>query len=357
MKFIYIISNFLIAMSLHGQVNFTHTTPMHEILVSLDSTISSGKYEQVTSVLIAHKGEVLYEKYYNGTDENTLHNTRSATKTMATILTGIAIDQGYIQSEKDNILKYLSRKLPVENPDPRKENITIEDLLTMSSMLECNDWNNHSRGHEERMYVIEDWTSFYLDLPIRSYPFEPKPEDQPYGRSFSYCSAGAAALADIVQSAVGVPLQEYAQNNLFQPLGIVDYKLDYNPAGILNTAGGSNYKSRDFLKMAQLLLNGGKWNGNQILSSDWIEKATTPRANIMDDIDYGYLLWLRDYGDDHKTRTYAMAGNGGQRVLIAPDIETTVVITTTNYGNRNAQNYSDEMLNKYIIPSVMSGYK
>jgi len=323
-------------------------------LAKMDSVVSSGKFERITSILIARNGKILFEKYYNGADKNSLHNTRSATKTIATFLTGIAIDKGYINSEKDKIFSYLGHKLPVQNPNKRKEKITIEDLLTMSSMLECNDNNRFSRGNEERMYIIEDWTSFFIDLPIRSYPFGPKPKELPYGRAFSYCSAGAATMAEIIQSAVGIGIDQFAKQHLFEPLGIEEYKLDYNPEGILNTAGGSQYSSKDFLKLIQMCLNEGKWNGQQIISKTWLLKATTPKARVNDDLDYGYFFWLKSFGKEKKFKSFYMAGNGGQKILAMPELNLTVVITTTNYGNRNAHNYTDEILNEYIVPAIVN---
>lgn len=337
-----------------AQLNFSkvNTNP-NQHLLKMDSTIIAGKYEQIKSVLIAKNGEVIFEKYYNGADKNSMHNTRSAMKTIATLLTGIAIKKGFVQSEKDKIFKYLKHKTPVQNPDKRKENITLEDLLTMSSILECNDDNIFSRGNEERMYTIEDWTSFFIDLPIRSYPFEPKPEDQPYGRSFSYCTAGAAAMAVILESAVGMKLDQFAKQHLFQPLGIENYKLHYNPEGTLNTAGGSEYRSREFLKLIQMCLNNGKWKGQQIIEASWLEKATTPKVTVRKDTDYGYLFWLKSYGKEKLYKSYYMSGNGGQKILALPELGVTVVITTTNYNKRNAHNYTDEIINEFIVPAMV----
>ncbi len=272
---------------------------------------------------------------------------------MATLLTGIAIDKGFVDSEKDKIFKYLKYTLPVKNPDKRKENITIEDLLTMTSILECDDSNWHSRGHEERMYFIEDWTQFLVNLPVRSYPFGSKPVDSPYGRVFAYASAKSAAIAEILQNAIKSDLVTFTKKNLFEPLEIEDYTLSYTPKGILNTAGGSEYKSRDFLKLIQLCLNKGKWNDEQIISSSWIEKATSPKVNAYDDVDYGYFLWLKSFGKEKKYKSYYMSGNGGNKVLACPELTLTVVITATNYNNRNAHDYTDEIMNEYIIPSMI----
>lgn len=340
-----------------AQIDFTLKEKSDsKLFTKMDSLILDGKYEDITSVLVVKNSKLIFEKYYQGNDSTSLHNTRSATKSLATILAGIAIDKGYIHSEKDKIYKYLSSNLPVKNPDPRKDSITIEDLLTMSSVLECDDWNNYSRGHEERMYFIEDWTQFLLDLPVRSYPFNGPPSDRPYGRAFAYASAKAAAVGDIIERAVDQKLDEFAKTYLFDPLEISEYKLDYNPLGVLNTAGGSRYRSRDFAKMIQLLLNNGKWNGQQIISANWIEKATTAKAHAYDIYDYGYFLWLRSFGNENQYKAFYMNGNGGNHIMAIPSLDLCIVITATNYNRRNAHDYSYELTSKYIIPATTKSY-
>lgn len=346
---------FFISTAASAQLDFSpsnHST--HPLLQEMDGEIRAGKYEEITSVLVAQDGRVIWESYYGEADENSLHNTRSATKTIATLLTGIAIDKGFIRSEKDPILKYLQHKLPVQHPDPRKDKMSIEDLLTMSSLMECNDNDQFSRGNENRMYLIEDWTQFFLDLPIRAFPFDPPPSEQPYGRSFSYCSAGSATLAEVVQSAVGMPAAQFARQHLLEPLGIKDYKFHYTPMHILNTAGGSEYRSRDFLKLIQMCLNGGKWKGKQIVSEKWIAKATSPKAEAFGGMEYGYLFWLKKFGPKGSAPGYAMAGNGGNKVLAIPGLNLTAVLTSTNYNKRKAHGYTDELMEKYIVPAVSS---
>ncbi len=147
-------------------------------------------------------------------------------------------------------------------------------------------------------------------------------------------------------------LDKFAKKHLFDPLEIKDYTLHYSPQNILNTAGGSEYKSRDLLKFIQLCINKGQWNGKQIISSSWIEKATTPKVNARTDADYGYLLWLKSFGKDKKYKSYYMSGNGGNKVLACPELDLTVVITATNYNNRNGHTYTDEMMNTFIIPAI-----
>ena len=346
---------FLICAASFGQINFSEANAVQSnFLTEMDAKISKGDYERITSVLVAKDGKLLFEKYYNNNNRDSKHNVRSGTKTIATLLTGLAIDNGYIASEQDKIFTYLQHKMPVKNPDQRKDNITIEDLLTMSCMLETDDGNYHSRGHEERMYFIEDWTQFLVDLPIRAYPFNPPPAEQPYGRFFHYSSAQAAAVAEIVESAIGSPADAFIKEKLFKPMNITNYKLHYTPSKIINTAGGSEYKSRDFLKLIQLFLQKGAWNGNQLISADFMTKATTAKASAREGVDYGYFLWINPFGKDKKYDAYYMSGNGGNKMVAIPELNATVVITTTNYNNRNAHGYTDELMNQYIVP-LLSG--
>ena len=339
--------------NLYGQLDFAEQHRMtHPLLEQLETKIQAGDFEQIKSVLIARDGKLIYEKYFNGAQVDTRHNSRSATKTMATLLTGIAIKKGFLESEKESIFNHLKPRHPIQNADTRKEGISIEDLLTMSSIAECDDNNSFSRGNEERMYIIEDWLQFYLDLPVFSFPFEPKPEEQSYGRAWHYCSAGAAALAEVVQGAIGSPLDEFARVQLLAPLGIEEYKLHYTPTGTLNTAGGSEYRSRDLLKFIQLFLQRGKWDGKEIMTGSWVEKATTPKASPWPGMEYGYLLWLKAYGKQKKYDSFAMSGNGGQKMVGIPELNMSIAITTTNYGNRNAHRYVDEIIGGYIVPAM-----
>src|SRR5438105_1714810 len=129
-------------------------------LTEMSRAIRSGEFRKVASVLIARHGRLVFEDYFGGADGSTLHNTRSATKTIAGMLVGIAIERRSLSGVAAPVLPFFPDKQPVLNPDPRKAKITVEDLLTMSSCLECDDQNSFSRGNEERMYLIEDWVQF-----------------------------------------------------------------------------------------------------------------------------------------------------------------------------------------------------
>jgi len=323
------------------------------LLDSLDAAIRNKKFENLNSVLIARHGKLVYEKYYNGFSDSSLHDTRSSTKTLISILIGMAIDQKLIASEKAPAFAFYKER-SYAHKDPRKEKITIEDLLSMSSPLECDDDNQFSAGNEERMYLTEDYIQFLMDLPIRGIaPFATKPEDQPYGRSFNYCTAGTVYLGAILTKASHTTVEKFAEKNLFGPLGIHHYKWQYIPGGMVMTGGGMRLHSRDYLKLAQLYLNRGSYNGKQLVSADWVLKSVTPKANARDNVDYGYLWWLQEFGRPGKEhKAFYMSGNGGSKIAAFPDLDLVVVLTSARYGNYRGHLQTEKALSEYIVPSV-----
>ena len=323
-------------------------------LQDLENSVRAGEFKKIGSVLIARHGKLVYEAYFDG-DANALRDTRSATKSITDALIGIAISEKKLSGVDARVLKLLpehARKL--QNPDPRKERISIEDLLTMSSALECDDWNDASRGNEERMYVLEDWAQFILDLPIRGrMHVGEKIDPPPYGRYFSYCTGGVFILSEVLQKTTGLRTDRYAQEKLFGPLGISDAQWVYSPMNIPQTGGGLRLTSRDLLKMAQLYLNGGSWQGKRIVDEAWVRTSTQPHTRIDEDTEYGYLWWLKAFKSGGKSYpAFFMSGNGGNKVAVFPALDLAVVITSTNYSTHGMHEQTEKLLTDYILPAV-----
>jgi CubicO group peptidase (beta-lactamase class C family) len=331
-------------------------------LYAMEAAIKAGEFKKVGSVLIARHGKLVYEGYFEG-DASTLRDTRSATKSITSILIGLAIQESKLSGVDAKILDLLpEHRRKLQNPDPRKDKITVEDFLTMSSPLECDDWNDASRGNEERMYLIEDWAQFILDLPIAGHMRVGEKSDPPkYGRHFSYCTGGAFTLSEVIRKTTGVRTDHYAQQKLFAPLGIKPENVSwvYSPLGIPQTGGGLRLTSPDLVKIAQLYLNGGKWpdksaNVQQLINQAWVEASTSPHAEINDHQEYGYLWWLQSFkaADGKSYRAFFMTGNGGNKVLAFPDLDMAVAITSTNYNTRGMHEQTDKLLADYILASV-----
>lgn len=312
------------------------------VLRRLERAIEAGEYGRVTSVLMAVGGALAYERYFDDGGRDALRNTRSATKTVAGILVGIAAERGLIDGAGEPVAPWFDERRPFENADARKDSITVEDFMTMSSVLECSDDNQFSRGHEERMYLVEDWFGFTLDLPIRGFPaWVAQPEDSPYGRAWSYCTAGVTTLGGVLERAAGRPLDDWAADVLFRPLGIETVAWQYTPTGTAMTGGGLALRSRDLLKLVQVYLDGGSWAGRGIVRETWVEQSLRPRARVRDGVDYGYLWWLPTLADHP---AFMMTGNGGQKVVGFPDLGIAVAVTTTNYGRAEAHQWTDAVV-------------
>jgi CubicO group peptidase (beta-lactamase class C family) len=321
-------------------------------LAAVGKAIRSGQFTKITSVLVARDGKLVYEAYFDG-DGETLRDTRSATKTITGMLVGIAVGDGRLAVDTPVMSLFPGRF--VANPDPRKDRITIEDFLTMSSILECNDWNDFSRGNEERMYPVEDWVRFALDLPVRGFLRGSEPATQPYGRSFSYCTAGAVVLGDVLRIVTGLPADEFADRRLFGPLGIRSVRWVYSPLGLPMTGGGLRLRSRDLLRLAQLYLDDGRFEEGRLVPSSWVDASMRPHVRIDDRTEYGYFWWLRTFESrGRKLPAAYMSGNGGNKVVVVPGLRLAVVITSTNYNARGMHEQTDRLLSDFVLDALLT---
>ncbi len=335
----------------------TQATALDQLnLHELTEQIKQNEFKQMTSVLVSHQQELKYEHYFNAGGPTVKNDMRSASKSITSLAVGLAIEAKLIKNVQQPVLPYFADKMPIANPDPRKTAMTIEDLLTMSSLLECDDWNSASRGQEEKMYIIEDWTGFILGLPIKGTPpWKLTPEKSKYGRAFSYCTGGVQVLADVVERVTKQSMADYLQTHLFNPLGIQPPQFSQAPLGVTNGGGGMRMTARDWLKIGHMMLNKGQYKQQQIIQAEWIADSFKRRAVIDAErkTEYGYLWWINEFTVNQKTITaYAAAGNGGNYLFMLPSLDAAVVITSTAYNTNYMHQQSQRILTDHVIPAL-----
>jgi CubicO group peptidase (beta-lactamase class C family) len=320
----------------------------------LESKLADGSFKGITSVVVVRDDKLVYEGYFNGSDADRLNDIRSASKSLTAWLVGAAIDRRLIPDVQAKVYGYFPDKQPWQHPDPRKQAMTLEDLLTMSSLWECDDDNPFSSGNEERMYVTEDWLQFALDLPIKGFaPWMTKPADSPHGRSFSYCTVGSFVAGAIVERVTRKPLSAFAAEILEKPLGITTSHWNVSPLGVGMGGGGTRYRSRDLAKLGELALDEGRWKGQQLVSAAWVHQMLSVHAQARDDADYGYLWWCFRFKANGKEQpVWAMSGNGGNYVFVMPSQRLVAVVTSTAYNQRYAHPQSQEIFRDYVLKAL-----
>lgn len=314
---------------------------------ALNSEIASYNLKEITSIVVIHEGKLLLEEYFNGADRNTLHDPRSAGKSFASAMMGIAIDEGYIKNENQTLDQFYNLK-SFQNYSIKKGQIKLKDLLTMSSAFEGSDADSNSRGNEENMYPTENWVSFTLDLPM-----DPAKTN---GGKWDYFTAGTILLGDIIDKKVPGGLEKYTDEKLFRPLEITKYQWQYTPQNVANTAGSLQMRSLDYAKFAQLYKNNGVWNGRQILSKEWIHKTLSHQIQVPGRKNefYSYLFWNKSYEYKGKNyESYYCSGNGGNEFLIFQDLPIVIIITSKAYNKPYGHPQSERIVKDFILPAIL----
>ena len=315
---------------------------------AMSAAIEDRDYRRIEAVLVERGGELVYERYFRRSDAESRIDARSVGKSITAIAVGMAIDDGALEGVDQPVLEFFDDRVPILHDGAEKRAIRIEDLLTMSSSLDCNDWRD-SPGNEERMYRTKDWTRFALDIPV-----DPDFVRDAGGRGrYSYCTAGAFLLGRIVERATGRPFDAYVEDRLFEPLGITEPEWRYAPNGEVQTGGQLSLRARDFAAIGRLMLDRGLHDGEQIVSLDWLREMFTPRRQATPTDAYGYLWWMRHFrsaGTPYDA--IYMSGNGGNKVVLLPALDAVVVILSTNYNRRNMHEQTTELVEKYILPGL-----
>lgn len=315
---------------------------IHELKQKIEDEV----YKEINGIIVIKNGKLLVEAYFNGAHRELPHNPRSVGKTFASAMMGIAIRDGFLTSVDQTLDQFYELEL-YANFDPKKRQVSLKHLLTMSSGFDGFDFDPASIGNEENMYPQDDWVKWALDLPIRT-------EDNP-GDNWFYFTAGAVILGDILHQVLPGGLEAYADKTLFKPMGITNYRWQYTPQGVANTAGGIQLTPLDFAKFGYLYKNIGRWGETQILPTSWVVDSFTPYLQTVNPGDrYGYLWWTRSYEiDDIPYETYYCSGNGGNKIYVFTELDVVVVVTASAYGRRYMHSQVDEIMQHYLLPTIL----
>lgn len=322
-------------------------------LGNLVSAVSAGEFPRTHSILVARSGKLVVEEYFHGYDRDTMHDMRSASKSVTSTLVGLAVDRGMIDGADAKVLPMFPEYDSFRSWHPWKAEIRVRDLLTMSSGLDANDSDRNSvaaEGAYQSQTAQPDWTKLALDAPMISEP----------GSRLVYGSANPLILGGILDNVVGEPAQWFAESFLFRPLGIDTYRIYLDPTGVPYMGGGIYLRPRDMLKYAQMHLDGGRWHEQQIVSESWIAQ-TFARYGRLEPLDrngnfYGYLWWHEEYevGDDPIASIEAR-GNGGQYIFVVPELEIVAVITSGNYrGGLSMTRQPQTIFEQHILPAFVN---
>lgn len=263
----------------------------------------------IHSLLIVRNGYVVLDAYFYPYDEKDLHDIASVTKSLTSALVGMAIDQGKIKAVNQPLLQIFPS---AANREPRKERLTVEHLLSMTSGLDCKFEPGELTLRQMR--ESRNWTQFMLDLPMTAEP----------GSEFVYCSGGMHLLSAIISRTTGKNELEFARQTLFNPLGITEVLWPSDPQGVSHGWGDLCMHPRDMAKLGLLWLNHGVWEGKPIVPASWVDESTRVHAKTSFDSDYGYGWWVKTHDMPF---AYEAVGRGGQRVNVVPSKNLVVVIT------------------------------
>ena len=298
----------------------------------------------ISAVLVTRHGQPVVEHYWNGYDKDSLHDLRSATKSITSLLVGIAIDRHALGGVGDSVTSWLAADYP--GAPVLSRGLVLEDLLTMRSGLACNDWDGGSPGNEEQMYKRQDWVAFWANLPQATTP----------GTVASYCTGNPVALGHVLANATHQPVPAFAQANLLGPLGITTALWNtYDGGAQTDTGGHMRMRPRDMIKIGQLALHRGQWNGVQLVSTAWMDASTRLHTQFDADPDdgYGYLWWQGSVAWKGQSLDMFYAnGAGGQFIFVLPQLDLVAVFTGENYDNDYARDVPFAILQDYIAYAV-----
>lgn len=288
------------------------------------------------SLLVVRHGYLVYENYFGNTErENQTNNIYSCTKSVTSSLIGIAVSQGYL--DIDDYLVDIFPNMTIDNLDTRKQAITIEHLLTMTSGLPWDEWSypyGNPLNDWDRMTGSPNWVEFVINRPMDYAP----------GEQWVYNTGGSHLLSAVLTQTTNLSALSFAETHLFGPLGIIDYSWNDDPQGYHNGGSALRLRARDMAKFGFLYLHNGTWDEDEILPASWIMASSAHHATVDSQTQYGYQWWIHPHID-----TYAAHGYQNQHIFVFPHLDMIVVFTA-----RSTHLDVFLFLEDYIIPAAIS---
>lgn len=321
----------------------------------LDAGVRDGSFENLHAALVARHGKLVLERYYEGRDEHwgralgvvrfdasRRHDLRSVSKSIVGLLYGIALSDGKVSALDARLLEQFPDYADLAE-DSMRRRMTVADALTMQLGTEWDESVSYAdpRNCEHAMELAEDRYRFVLDRPMVAEP----------GTQWVYNGGATAVLARLIETATGSDLLDYANDRLFAPLGIAGAEWVKGMDGAYAAASGLRMRPRDLAKIGQLVVNRGRWHGQQVVPADWLEASFHPRARIDDGLDYGYHWWLGPLKGGRE-RWVAGFGNGGQRLFCAASYDLVLVVMAGNYNDPNAWQLPVAIITQVVMPAL-----
>jgi CubicO group peptidase (beta-lactamase class C family) len=339
-----------------------------ERLARLTESLRAWPELGVHAILIERDGRLIYEEYFDGFDERwgqplgrvsmtseTKHDLRSVTKSVVSALTGIAIGTGAIKSLDQPVVEWFPEYPELNTPNRRR--VTLGHVLAMTSGLAWNEEVPYNDPRNDEIRMTRDSQPLRYAL-ARPFAFDP-------GAEFTYNGGLTQVMSAVIERATKTSLEDYARAQLFEPLGITDVDWVGDLAGMPAAASGLRLRPRDLAKFGSLYLHGGRWNGRQVITADWIERSTRrhfrfrPRtgADAGGQFGYAYFWWYSCYPTAHgliETRT--AVGNGQQRIFVLPGLDMVVTILAGRYNDfTTGSSLGTRILRQHVIPAVRAG--
>jgi len=332
------------------------------LIQTLLDRLADNSYKNITSVVVVKDGKLVVEEYFPREeivgDKRSRELKRvapqqlySATKSVTSILIGIAIDRGLIRGVDEKVSAFFPKYADIFSSKD-KAGLRLKDFLSMSSGLAWDEWTypySDPRNNALQALMSPDLIRYVLERPVVASP----------GKKFAYDTGSSVVLGEIIRQASGLSADKFAERYLFEPLGITDYYWTKQPGEIVETGGGLFLRPRDMAKIGLLYLNGGRWHGKQIVSAKWVKESTKNQAGsmelpgwVMAADGYGYQWWLGALKvDSQDIRFYSARGRAGQYIVVFPKQQMVAVFTGMN--DNILMNQPLEMLQRYILPATV----